>query len=91
MEIAGKYGEYSIIMRCCSKGKWYITTPMRGSGCSSCNHLDENGKGGYTTYYDYLEVDKLNEVTDPKIIEEALLPEMKTISLPPIIIPKDNK
>jgi hypothetical protein len=87
MEIAGRYEKYSIIMRCCSKGKWYITTPSRGSGCSSCNHLDENGKGGHTTYYDYLEIDKLKYVTDENIIKEALEPETKPLI---ILIPKNE-
>jgi hypothetical protein len=85
MEIAGRYGEYSIIIRCCPKGKWHITTPTRGSGCIGCDHLDENGKGGYVTYYDYLNISKLKYVKDKNIIKEALEPDPSPTF---IIVPK---
>jgi hypothetical protein len=65
MEIAGKYKGYHIIARCCSEGEWFITQPMNGSGACHCNHT------GYTEFYDFLEVNKLKEVTDEKIIEQV--------------------
>ena len=58
MEIAGRYGEHDIIIRCCTNGKWYTTTPMRGSGMLSCIHT------GYHTCYDYLNI--------KEILKEAL-------------------
>lgn len=64
MRIAGRYGENGVIMRCCSKGKWYITVPFCGSGAYGCKDCG----GGY---YDYLDIEKLKYVTDPDIIKEA--------------------
>ena len=64
-EIAGKYKDRFIIMRCCDEGEWYISFPIRGSGALSCKH------DGSQTFYDYLDVDKLKEVTDEKILKEV--------------------
>lgn len=69
MEIAGKYKEHFIIMRCCSKGDWYITQPSYGSGAVSCSH------SGYHTFYDYLDISKLEEVTNKKILKQIKLSE----------------
>jgi hypothetical protein len=69
MEIAGKYKKRYIIMRCCDEGEWFITQPMYGSGCLSCEH------SGSTIYYDYLDVSKLKDVTDEKILEDIKLTE----------------
>ena len=63
-KIAGKYKEHYIIMRCCSKGDWYITQPMMGSGAVSCSH------SGYTSFYDYLDINSLKEVTNKRILRQ---------------------
>ena len=67
MEIAGKYKEYFYIIRCCEEGDWHLREGGNGSGMISCEH------SGSHTCYDYLDVTKLKEVTNEKIIKEIEL------------------
>jgi hypothetical protein len=63
MEIKGLYkGE--VVARCCSKGKWHTIWTSRGSGSMNCKHT------GFHTDFDYLDVSKLKEITNKKIIKE---------------------
>ena len=61
--IIGKY-KGKLIERCCSQGKWTFSD-MRSSGGGSCFH------SGYSFNWDYLDVNKLKEIRDESIINEA--------------------
>ena len=68
MIIAGTYDGY-LITKCCKKGKWKLTYVNRGSGSFSCEHKNHYGN------FDYLDMSKLKEVIDEKIIEEISFPD----------------
>lgn len=61
MVIIGKYGNKMIWK--CDKG-FHHTGWIHNSGCLFCEH--EKGE----TYFDFLDVSKLKEITDEKIINE---------------------
>jgi len=63
VKIKGTYkGE--VIARCCSKEKWHKIYVNRGSGSIYCEHQDVD------TNFDYLDMNKLKEIKDKKIIKE---------------------
>jgi hypothetical protein len=65
MEIIGKF-ENKIVIKC-DEGHYYeYNTYGTSSGCFFCEH--EKG----TTYFDYLNLDGLVEITDTEIVEEIL-------------------
>jgi hypothetical protein len=72
MEVAGKYGCYFIMCRCCNKGRWTITYLNDGVATLFCNHI-----GDFTTY-SIGDIFDLDEVTNMKIISEAMSPPENT-------------
>ena len=72
MEIIGKFDNNIIIK--CDKGFYHeYNSYGTGSGCFFCEH--EIG----TTYFDYLDLNKLIEITNTKIVEEILSKRPKQI------------
>lgn len=61
MEIIGKHDMWLIWK--CGKG-FYHTGFLYSSGCGFCEHCDGS------TYYDYLNVSNLKEITDENIIKQ---------------------
>jgi hypothetical protein len=64
MEIAGKY-KNKILCRCCSLGKWNFGENVGHSFTVICKHI------GYSTHTNGIDINKLNEVTDNNIINQA--------------------
>ena len=70
MEIIGKF-QNKLVIKCDGGYHYEWNTFGTSSGCFFCEH--EKG----ATYFDYLEFDKLIEVTDKNIINEITLKRPK--------------
>jgi hypothetical protein len=75
MEVAGKYGCFFIVCRCCKKGRWNITYLNDGVVTLFCNHI-----GDFTTCI-VDDIFDLNEVKDLNIIHEVMSPPENTIEM----------
>lgn len=72
MEVAGKYGSFFIMCRCCEKGRWTISYLDDGVATLFCYHI------GDFTYFHIDNIYMLDEVEDPNIIHEAMSPPENT-------------